>query len=110
VARRTTSIRLSASDAKAARAVRDRWGLPSLNAAIGFALRVVARAERVTVQPGPEQEKGKMLVVRLDEQADEAMRTVRRRWECPSDSAAIVFALRALAQAERLEIVPATRP
>jgi hypothetical protein len=42
-----------------------------------------------------------------DEVDDEAIRIVRERWGAPSDAAAISFALRLVATADHLTLVPA---
>jgi hypothetical protein len=107
MAKRTTTIRLDRLDLEAIRAIQARWGLPSSNAAVTFAVRVVAQAERLgDVPPGSGGELDQVIKVRLDPADGEAILAIRKRWNRPSDSDAIRFALRALASAERLEIVP----
>ena len=110
MAKRTTSVQLDEMDERAIRAIRERWGAPSLNAAVSYALRVVARVGEVRVPPGPWDGEKRTTVVRFDEADDEALRSIRRRWPLSSDGAAVSFALRVLAEAERLEIVAAAGP
>jgi hypothetical protein len=106
--KKTTTIRLDKLDLEAIRAIQERWGLPSTNAAVTFAARVVAQAERIGVaQSGSGSGLGDVIKLRLSPADEEAILSIRKRWNRPSDSDAIRFALHSLASADRLEIVPA---
>jgi hypothetical protein len=106
--KRTTTVRLDELDLEAIRVIQERWGLPSSNAAVTFAARVVAQSERIGAVPsGPGENLGEVIKLRLAPADEEAILSIRKRWNRPSDSDAIRFALHALASADRLEIIPA---
>lgn len=105
--KRSTSVRFDELDTQAIRAIREQWGAPSLNAAVSYAVRVVARAREVAVASDLRVGERRITLIRLDEADDEAIRVIRKRWSLSSDGTAVRFALRVLAGADRLDVVPA---